>query len=51
MTNSIRRDVATSLQSSGEVRKSPGTLEDGGGKAMPGHITWLEMERWEGMAR
>jgi hypothetical protein len=29
MTNSIRRDEATSLLIQGEVRNSPGTLEEG----------------------
>jgi hypothetical protein len=50
MTNSIRRDVATSLLIHGEVRNSPGTLVTAW-KAMPGRILWLEAERREDVAR
>jgi hypothetical protein len=50
MTNSIRRDVTTSLLIQGEVRNAPGALGMAG-KATPGCITWLEAERWEGIAQ
>jgi RNA-directed DNA polymerase len=49
-TNSIRRDVATSLLIHGEVRNTPGTLSLVA-KAMLGRITWLEAERWESATR
>jgi len=50
MTNSIRRCVATSLLSQGEVRNSSGTLVMAC-KAMPEHIVWLEAQCREGVAR
>lgn len=50
MTNSIRRDVTTSLLIRGEVWKLPSTLEMAW-KAMLGRITWLEAECWEVCAR
>jgi hypothetical protein len=50
MTNSIRRDDATSLLVQGEVRNASCTLSLAW-KAMPGRITWLEAELWEGIAK
>ena len=50
MTNSIRRCVTTSLLSQGEVRNTSGTLVMAC-KAIPEHITWLEAQCQEGVAR
>jgi len=48
--NSFRRGVTTSLLIQGEVRKVSSTLRLVC-KAMLGYITWLEVQRWEGIAR